>query len=386
MLESTFVVKKGVQIQSSVKDMSQPTSEIKVFVVDDSVFFRTNITKILEDIPDIKVVGLARNGLDALNKLNDVKPDVILLDFFMPKMDGLQFLKTLMERSPTPTIMITSADKGEHADIYFEAIRLGAFDILSKPQGGDALNLSRMKTSLEERIRFAAKIIPRVSSESSIFFTPKVKPLESVAAEKTNRTANKLNKLTDHLLIIGASAGGPKAIFQVLSSLRYMPGLTICVIQHMPEEFTKSFALRIDDVANYRAKEAENGELLKTGWIYVAPGNRHMEINCSDEGLVIEVNQKPRLHGCRPSVDVFMKSVLKFFDPQRIIGVLLTGMGDDGAAGLLLIKEKGGITISQDKETSEIWGMPKKAVELDAVQHILPLSEISTKLNSILIG
>ncbi len=366
--------------------MSQPASEIKVFVVDDSVYFRTNITKILEGIPDIKVVGLARNGLDALKKLDIIKPDVILLDFFMPKMDGLQFLKTLMKRSPTPTIMITGADKGEHADLYFEAIRLGAFDILSKPQGGDALNLSRMKTSLEERIRFAAKMIPRVLGEPSTLSIPKLKQHENTTAKKMNRISSKLNKLTDHLLIIGASAGGPKAIFQVLSSLQYIPGLTICVIQHMPEEFTKSFAIRIDDVANYHAKEAENGEVLKTGWIYVAPGNRHMEINWSEEGLIIEVNQKPRLHGCRPSVDVFMKSVLKSFDPQRIIGVLLTGMGDDGAAGLLLIKERGGITISQDKETSEIWGMPKKAVELDAVQHILPLSEISTKLNLILNG
>jgi two-component system chemotaxis response regulator CheB len=291
-----------------------------------------------------------------------------------------------MKRSPTPTIMITGADKGEHEDIYFEALRLGAFDIISKPQGGDALNLGKMASILEERIRFAARITPRTIVEKNEIIRPKTIQNVKVIDEKKIRISNKLNKLTDRLLIIGASAGGPKAIFQVLSNLQYFPGLTICVIQHMPEEFTKSFALRIDDAAKYRAKEAENGELLRTGLIYVAPGNRHMELSWTEEGLIIDINQKPRIHGCRPSVDVFMNSVLKSFDPQRIIGVLLTGMGDDGAAGLLLIREKGGITISQDKETSEIWGMPKKAVELGAVQHVLPLTEISGKLNLILNG
>jgi len=365
--------------------MSKSGSEIKVLVVDDSVFFRTNITKILEEIPDIRIIGSARNGLDALEKLDRIKPDVILLDFFMPKMDGLEFLKKLNERSPTPTIIITGADKEEYADLYFEALRLGAFDIITKPQGGDALNLSKIKNVLNDRIRFAAKVTPHVIGEStSLNLSPlSAKKAEIASYEKDSRTSNKLSKQMDYLLIIGASAGGPKAVFQVLSQLQYIPGLTICVVQHMPEEFTKSFAQRIDSSSKYKAKEAEDGEILRTGWVYVARGNHHMELHDSEEGFSIELNQKPRVHGCRPSIDIFMKSALKVFDPRRVVGVILTGMGDDGAAGLLLIKESGGTTISQDKETAEIWGMPRKAWELGASQHVLPINEISIKLNSI---
>jgi two-component system chemotaxis response regulator CheB len=297
----------------------------------------------------------------------------------MPKMDGLQTLKEIMKRTPTPTIIITAAEKSEYADLYFEALQLGAFDIITKPSGEDALNLEKMKNVIEDRIRYAIKAPPQVLNVSTRNlhkkqFGNKKKPPNSASSDAQIRS----------LLIIGASAGGPKAIFNVISNLRYVPNLAICVIQHMPENFTKSLANRIELLAEFHAKEAEDGEVLKTGWIFVAPGNRHMELVENGGKINIEINQKERIRACRPSIDLFINSAMKVFDPDRMIGVLLSGMGEDGAAGLLLIKENGGKTITQDKETAEIWGMPKKAAEIGAADYILPIDEIGEKINVIL--
>src|SRR5271157_1865479 len=291
---------------------SQTFSEIKIFIIDDSMFFRTNIAKVIALIPGMIIVGSARNGLDALKQLDWVKPDVILLDFFMPKMDGIQTLKEIMKRTPTPTIIITAADKSEYADLYFEALQLGAFDIITKPSGEDALNLEKIKCIIEDRIRFAIKMPPQVLNVAT-----RIPPKKPLAYKKEPLTSRAVDAQVGSLVVIGASAGGPKAIFKVLSTLHYVPNLAICVVQHMPENFTKSLANRIDMLAEYHAKEAEDGELLKTGSIFVAPGNRHMELVEKNGRICIEVNQKARIRACRPSIDLFIRSALKFFGPDR---------------------------------------------------------------------
>ena len=345
------------------------TSQIEVLVVDDSAFMRKVVSELLEEHTDIKVVDQARNGEDALKKLEQHTPDVITLDVEMPRMDGLQFLRRLMAEQPIPVLMLSSVtEKGSKATI--EALELGAFDFIPKPSGAISLDIEKVKTSLVEKVRLAAqsnikqKIKQQVPDKKR-----KSKPKKEIVRHKEKPTQQ------EKLLVVGASTGGPKALKQIFSRLPGDLNAAVLVVQHMPAGFTTSLAKRLDKLSELDIKEAERGDKLKPGTAFVAPGNYHLVV---DKG-VIDLTQEEKLHNVRPAIDKTMESAVRNYEGQ-LVGVLLTGMGKDGAQGLELIKEVNGQTIAQDKSTSVVYGMPKSAYERGAVDVVKPVQEIATEI------
>lgn len=332
---------------------------VKVLVVDDSAVMRKLISDILSAAAGIEVVGTARNGGDALTKVNSLKPDVVTMDIEMPKMDGLTALMHIMAEKPLPVIMLSAMDKRQ-ADITMKALDLGAVDFISKTSGTLSLDMEKTSQTLISKVKMAAKI--RVVKRKAI----KISPVSN---------AKFRSKKGDRIVTIGASTGGPRAIPEVLSRLpRDLPA-GILIVQHMPEGFTKSFAERLNWYTSLEVKEAQEGDEIKPGLVLVAPGNLHMEV----KGKKVHLNDKPHVNNVRPSADVLMKAAASVYG-SRCTGVLLTGMGSDGAQGMKDIKECGGKTIAQDKETCIVYGMPKAAVELRIVDKVAPLSKIARNI------
>lgn len=345
------------------------TSQIEVLVVDDSAFMRKVVSELLEEYSDITVVDQARNGEDALKKLEQYTPDVITLDVEMPRMDGLEFLQRLMAEQPIPVVMLSSVtEKGSKATI--EALELGAFDFIPKPSGAISLDIEKVKTSLVEKVRLAAQSnvkqkikqqVPDKKRES--------KPKKEVVRQKRKPAQQ------EKLLVVGASTGGPKALKQIFSRFPGDLNAAVLVVQHMPAGFTTSLAKRLDKLSELDVKEAERGDKLKPGAAFVAPGNYHLIVDKE----AIDLTQEEKLHNVRPAIDKTMESAVRNYEGQ-LVGVLLTGMGKDGAQGLELIKEVDGQTIAQDKSTSVVYGMPKSAYERGAVDVVKPVQEIATEI------
>jgi two-component system chemotaxis response regulator CheB len=331
-------------------------SPVRVLVVDDSAVMRKLLSDILEETASIKVVGTARDGVDALSKINVTKPDVVTMDIEMPKMDGLSALSHIMAENPLPVIMVSAMDKRQ-ADITMKALDLGAVDFIPKTSGTLSLDIEKEGQKLISKVLMAAKI--KVAKRRAIKVAP-------VAISRFHP------KKGDRIVVIGASTGGPRAIPEVLSRLpRDLPA-GVLIVQHMPEGFTKSFAERLNWYTSLEVKEAEEGDKILPGKVLVAPGNLHMEI----DKKIVHLNGGPQVNNVRPSVDVLMKSSALAYGP-RCIGVLLTGMGNDGAQGMKEIKVQGGKTIAQDSETSVVYGMPKAAYDLRIVDKVAPLSKIA---------
>ncbi|MBD3344726.1 MAG: chemotaxis-specific protein-glutamate methyltransferase CheB [Chitinivibrionales bacterium] len=333
---------------------------IKVLVVDDSAIVRQILSKEIDKVADMQVVATAPDPYVARDKVIRYNPDVMTLDIEMPRMDGLTFLRKIMQYYPIPTIIVSSLTP-RGSVMSLDALDLGAIDVISKP--GAAYTVGDISPILIEQIRTASKVnfdtIKLMQKERM------QRPVKSLALKKT----------TNKIIAIGASTGGTVAIENVLCRMpRNAPGIVI--VQHMPEKFTTSFAQRLDQICDIEVREAKNGDSIIPGLALIAPGNFHMVVKRSGARYYIEVKNGPPVYHQRPSVEVLFNSVAKYVGANAV-GVILTGMGADGATGLSDMKEAGAHTIAQDEKTSVVWGMPGEAVKIGAARKILPLQKIA---------
>ncbi len=338
-------------------------AKTRVLVVDDSAFMRKIIPDMLNEDPDIEVIATAKDGKDAFKKTMELNPDVITLDVEMPGLDGLHTLGYIMSEKPTPVIML-SAYTPKGADITIKALQYGAVDFVCKPSGEISLDIKKIQSELTEKIKAAKNIdLSKVA-----FILP-----EDAGIKQQEKEIQQNN---DIMVIIATSTGGPRALTEVIPRIpRNLPA-SYLIIQHMSEGFTKTLADRLNSVSLIHVKEAVHGEVIKAGTGYVAPGNYHMEICKTGTDYRIELNQKPTRLGVRPSADMTFFSAAKIFE-GKLLGVVLTGMGKDGTAGVEKIREKNAKIIVQNKETSVIYGMPKSVVDRGLADSVLPINQIA---------
>jgi two-component system, chemotaxis family, protein-glutamate methylesterase/glutaminase len=332
---------------------------IRVLIVDDSAVIRKVITEELSRFQDIEVIGTAVDPYVARDKILKLRPDVITLDLEMPRMDGLSFLAKLMKHYPMPVVVLSSLAP-ENSQNALRALDLGAVEVLCKP--GAPHSTKDISQSLAQAIRAAASA--RIN----------VDPVKTDWTGATARLSSLLGQTTHKVVAIGASTGGTKAIEAVLSGMpATSPGVVI--VQHMPQNFTASFARRLNEICQVRVRQACDNDCVVPGTALIAPGNRHMLLNRRGGTYLVNIKNGPRVHFQRPSVDVLFQSVAKNAG-RNAVGILLTGMGVDGAKGLLAMRQKGANTIAQDEKTCVVFGMPKEAIRLGAAEEVVPLSKI----------
>jgi two-component system chemotaxis response regulator CheB len=339
---------------------------IRVLIVDDSKLIRDVLTDILKDQPDIEVIGTAADAFEARDKVKELNPDVITLDVEMPKMNGLEFLDKLMRAKPIPVVMISSFTE-TGSDITFRALELGAVDFVLKPK------LNEQTPDDYGRV-IADKI--RAAKSARLRAPRRADPNDTVSmpALVVKKPVPRGVKTSDRVICVGASTGGTEAIREFLVGMPpECPG--ILVVQHMPEHFTKMFAERLNGLCQITVKEAEHNDPILPGHAYIAPGGKHLWVKRDEGQLLAKLSTEPPMNLHRPSVDFLFMSAAKFVGPDAI-GVLMTGMGKDGAKGMLEMKNKGAWNIAQDEATSVIFGMPREAIELDAVHEVVPLGRL----------
>lgn len=337
--------------------------KIKVLVVDDSAVVRKIFTEELSRQPDIEVIGAAPDPYVARDKIIQLQPDVLTLDIEMPRMDGLTFLRKLMKHYPLPVIIVSSLTR-EGGALALEAMEAGAVDVVSKP--GEAYSVGDMSVQLADKIRAAARVRPADLQK---------KAAVAQSARPALVSKRSLTESTHKVIAIGASTGGTEALKEVLIRLPpTAPG--IMIVQHMPANFTASFAQRLDSLCRIRVKEAEDGDTVLPGLALLAPGNFHMVMRRSGARYYVNVKSGPLVCHQRPAVDVLFHSVATYAGANAI-GVILTGMGRDGAQGMLKMHEAGGRTIAQDEASCVVFGMPREAIAAGGVDRIVPLDQIS---------
>lgn len=348
-------------------------SKIKVLIVDDSAFMRKILSDIVTSHPDIDVVDTAKNGEEAILKIQKYNPDVVTLDVEMPIMDGLSALQKIMDSHPVPVLMLSSlTQKG--ADATIKALQYGAVDFIAKPSNIFKINVDDMKKQLQDKIIIASKVKYR----KKLLYKPNIrkkirKPENRI--KKSTATSGKVRKI----VAIGTSTGGPRALQNVLPNIPKDIDAAFVVVQHMPPGFTKSLANRLDSISEISVKEAQQNDILLPGHAYIAPGSQHMEVIKEGDKFMIELNQNPPVSGHRPSVDVLMDSLSKLGFADTI-GVILTGMGSDGANGLKNLKNNKAYIIAQDEESCVVFGMPKSTIKLGVVDKVLPIDDISDEI------
>ncbi len=342
---------------------------IRVLIVDDSRMIREVLTDILKDQPDIEVVGAAADAFQARDMIKELKPDVITLDVEMPKMNGLEFLDKLMRARPTPVVMISSATE-RGSEVTFRALELGAVDFVTKPRLGEETpedygNVIADKIRAAKSARLRA---PRRADPNDTTTMPAVVPKKPVPRGV---------KTSEKLIAVGASTGGTEAIREFLLEMpEDCPGIVI--VQHMPENFTRMFAERLNGLCRITVKEAEHNDPILPGHALIAPGGKHLWVKRDEGQLLAKLSTEAPMNLHRPSVDFLFMSVAKFLAPDAV-GVLMTGMGKDGAKGMLAMKKAGSWTLAQDEATSVIFGMPREAIELGAVEEVAPLGKLREK-------
>jgi two-component system chemotaxis response regulator CheB len=345
--------------------------KIRVLVVDDSAVVRQVLLAIFTETPDIEVMGAASDPIFAMDKLSREWPDVIILDVEMPRMDGITFLKKIMAERPTPVVICSSlTQKG--AETTLQALAAGAVEIITKPTSGLKSFLLESATELVAAIRAAANANVKNLGKRSLL--PQPAPKLSADAVLPAANGHAMAQTTERIIAIGTSTGGTQALEALLTVLpRVCPGIVI--VQHMPENFTASFAERLDGLCQIEVREAKNNDRILPGLALIAPGGKHMLVTRSGAYYFVQVVDGPHVNRHRPSVDVLFRSVAKFAG-KNATGIIMTGMGDDGARGLKEMLLAGSSTVAQDEASCVVFGMPKEAIKLGAAQRILPLQEI----------
>ncbi|MCF6218925.1 MAG: chemotaxis response regulator protein-glutamate methylesterase [Gammaproteobacteria bacterium] len=349
--------------------MTDSNNKIKVLIVDDSALVRQILSEILNADPGVEVIGTAGDPLIAREKIKALNPDVITLDIEMPKMDGITFLRNLMRLRPMPVLMIsTLTEKG--ADVTLEALELGAIDYIAKP-----------KIDLREGLAaFSQDIIEKVKSAA----TANLRHHQNTAKESALRApveCKRSFKFTNRMIAIGSSTGGPEALKEVLIRLP-ADSPPVVIAQHIPEAFSGPFARRMNGCCSVAVCEAEEGQKILPGHVYVAPGNSHLRVEKSSEGFVCRLGSDEKINRHRPSVEVLFDSVAEHVG-KKAVAIMLTGMGADGADGMKRLHDRGAYCIAQDEKTSVVWGMPGEAVKRGATDEELPLEKITQRIMAI---
>lgn len=347
---------------------------IKVLIIDDSALIRSLLTEIVNREPDMEVVGTAPDPLVAREKIKALNPDVLTLDVEMPRMDGVAFLEKLMRLRPMPVVMVSSLTEKSSA-ITLHALELGAFDFVTKPKIDIRNGLQEYAEELTDKIRGAAKARLRKPVQGS---TASLSVARKNSADVVLAAEHRTFSSTEKVILLGASTGGTEALKEFLVE---MPAdcPAILITQHMPETFTKTFAKRLDGLCRISVKEAIHGERVLPGHAYLAPGNRHLLLKRSGANYVTELSDGPPVSRHRPSVDVLFRSAANCAG-RNAVGIIMTGMGDDGAAGMLEMHQAGGHTLAQDEASCVVFGMPKEAIARGGVAEVVPLPELSRRL------
>jgi len=340
---------------------------IRVLLADDSKFMQKSIRFLLESDPSISVAGTASDGAEALKMVSELDPDVVILDIEMPVMDGLSTLSRIMESSPKPVLILTGL-KDKTRDLAMISLERGAVDFISKPSGVISYDIDLLKTELIRKVRIAAGVkVHRIYQDGKI----------NGAAKKERHRGSAV------CIIIGASTGGPRAIASILGDLPVDIDASVIIVQHMESEFISSFARRMNDISGLPASVAVENEDLQTGRVYIAPGGENLRFERDQRGIKIRISEpEPDQRGV-PSIDIAMKSAADVFG-NAAIGVLLTGMGEDGAEGLSAIRNAGGTTMAESERSCVIFGMPKAAIESGVVEIVVPFPAIAEAIMDVL--
>jgi two-component system, chemotaxis family, protein-glutamate methylesterase/glutaminase len=366
-------------VSATASKQGDAKRRIRVLIVDDSALVRSILSDMLASDSAIEVVGVASDAHIAREKIKQLNPDVLTLDVEMPKMDGLTFLRNLMRLRPMPVVMVSSlTERG--ADVTLDALAIGAVDFLPKPKIDVAATLRDYSEELIDKIKNAAGASVRALDAQRATMLA-AKPRYTADAVLPRTASARQMRTTDRIIAIGASTGGTEAIKAVLMGLPPdTPGVVIA--QHIPKAFSTPFAKRMNDCCQMTVYEAEDGQQILAGHVYIAPGDRHLIVERDGARYVCRLDDGTPVNRHKPSVDVLFRSVAQNVG-RNAIGALLTGMGKDGARGLKEMLDAGSQTIAQDEATSVVWGMPGEAVNLGAAQHVIPLEDISGKITSI---
>lgn len=343
--------------------------KIRVLIVDDSAVVRQALEHVLASDREIEVMATASDPYIAAEKIRHEVPDVITLDVEMPRMDGITFLQKLMTQHPIPVVICSGlAEAG--SETAFKTLEYGAVEIILKPRIGTKQFLEESKVRICDAVKAAAMAKVKKIPESFLPLVPKLSA--DVILKKASSQA--MAKTTEKVIVVGASTGGTEALSSFLQAMPLdAPGIVI--VQHMPEHFTRAFAARLNTICGISVKEAENNDTVIRGRALIAPGNHHLLLKRSGARYYVEIKDGPLVSRHRPSVDVLFRSAARYVG-RNAVGVIMTGMGDDGAKGMLEMKEAGAFTVAQDEESCVVFGMPKKAIELNAVDRVLSLSAI----------
>ena len=359
---------------------------LKILVVDDTAVYRKIVTDALAQIPDIGIVGTASNGKIALSRIRELKPDLITLDIEMPEMNGLEVLQALKNQSSSVGVIVVSSLTVKGGELTMKALELGAFDFITKPEGGSTDgNLANIRKSLEPLLSAFAR-----RKEVSVILQGRTQSPRKTGTERkgfeegpsvASRMGNIINRQRSEAVGIGISTGGPNALASLLPDLPGDINVPVFLVQHMPPYFTQSMAQSLDAKCSLTVKEAENGEYVESNVVYVAPGGRQMRVTLGADATkkIIRVTDDPPENNCRPSVDYLFRSLAHHY-LGRSTGVIMTGMGNDGTLGLKLMKRNGAAVIAQDEATSVVFGMPKEAIEAGVVDIVVPLDQIASEI------
>ena len=347
---------------------------IKVLVVDDSALMRKALKEIIMTDPSLEVVGTARNGQDAIEKVHELKPDVVTMDINMPVMDGLTSMQHILSEYPEMPVLMISSLTEEGALTTFEALELGAFDYVTKPSGTVSTDIHIVGKEIIHKIKLAYKSANSKSTKYRIERAGRLSVQRKRTVTKPDITPGK--ELTK-IVVIGISTGGPSTLLEVLPMLPPDLPAAVVIIQHMPPSFTTSFAKRLNAACQIPVKEAEASDVLRNGMGFLAPGGYQLVVR--GERGIIRLTSTPQTP-FMPSVDVTMEAVLNAFGGERVIGVLMTGMGDDGADAMVKIRKAGGVTIAEDESTAVVFGMPREAIERGGAEIIAPSYRIAEEI------